>query len=542
VKTIKGIGENVREYKRSIRWDIFFSSLLTALVVLVILGFFLYGILYRAELDKAGEVIRERNLALNYYVDGFVSNINDSIEILAADLQVQNGPYLDPAGKRALLERYKSYQWTNSDIAYIYSGYNNGLLIINDYTPPQDFNISDRPWYKAAVESSPQTSIGLPYREVRDGKWLLSTARAFPGGVVAIDASIDKLAILLEDRASKYETAYSLVISSDGEILIHNNERFLGKPVSSYTGNSRFLKNNEGRLDYTLEGNRKIAYYSRSDITDWYIMTVVNFDEIVSPLKSVIVPRLAAIALVAILLGIIQSYFLTLRFFSPIQNLYSHVLDIINGTNESGTDYIYPSNEIGCIASKLSSLAEKELYTMSQELKQANILLEEKNRELEILSSIDKLSGLYNRRKIDEELEKIHHMARRYGRVFCVLILDLDNFKTINDNHGHGAGDVVIREVGEILRRYLRPTDIAGRWGGEEFIIICPECNEKGLAALGNKILLLISDYRFSVESRVTASIGGASFKEKMSLEEILEQADTMLYKAKNGGRNRFFM
>ncbi|MBN2657315.1 MAG: GGDEF domain-containing protein [Spirochaetales bacterium] len=528
--------------RNSIRWEIFFNSILTALIILFIFSLIFSRMLRQAELDKASEIIRERNLALNFYVDGFMSKINDSIEILAADLQVQNGPYLDPAETRALLERYKSYSWTNRDIAYIYSAYENGLLLINDYVEPEGFNPLERPWYIAAQEKAPHTSIGVPYREIKDNQWLVSSSRAFPGGVVVIDASLDKIAALLDERASRYDTAYSLILSPDWNILIHNNHQFLGQSIASYMDEQEISGRDEGRLEYSLDGVDKIAYFSRSEIADWYIMTVVNLDEILSPLPRIIIPRIILIALIAVFLGLIQSYYLRIRFFTPIQNLYRHVTDIINGTAEPEEEYDYPSNEIGVIAAKLSGLAEKELYTLSQELKKTNMLLEEKNRELEILSAIDKLSGLYNRRQIDEELEKIHQMSSRYGRGFAVLLLDLDHFKAINDNHGHAAGDAVIRDVGDILRRYLRPTDIAGRWGGEEFIVISPECDEHGLAALGNKILKLVAGFRFSAGFHITTSIGGALSGRDESLEELLLRADQNLYSAKREGRNRFIM
>ncbi len=127
-------------------------------------------------------------------------------------------------------------------------------------------------------------------------------------------------------------------------------------------------------------------------------------------------------------------------------------------------------------------------------LKQARNDIEEKNKELETLVITDKLTNLYNRRKLDELLQTEIHRSERFEHTFGIAILDIDHFKKVNDEYGHLIGDKVLIEISNILKKYLRKTDYVGRFGGEEFIIICPESKKEG-------IVKLMEDFRLHIEN-----------------------------------------
>jgi len=193
---------------------------------------------------------------------------------------------------------------------------------------------------------------------------------------------------------------------------------------------------------------------------------------------------------------------------------------------------------------------ERELERQNEQLRRLNEELElkvaertqqlaEKNRELECLSVTDRLTGLYNRLKLDEELDQELSRANRYGTPFSVVLLDIDRFKRVNDNHGHLMGDRVLVELADILRRTVRDTDRAGRWGGEEFLIICPETRLDGATLLAEKQRVAIADHRFPVIDCCGASFGVSAYHEGDSIESLLARADAALYRAKEGGRNR---
>ncbi len=165
--------------------------------------------------------------------------------------------------------------------------------------------------------------------------------------------------------------------------------------------------------------------------------------------------------------------------------------------------------------------------------------LEKKNIELEELSITDKLTGLYNRLKLDSAIAEEIDRYDRYKNPFGIILLDIDHFKLVNDTHGHQVGDKVLQEVARLLTTYTRKSDLVGRWGGEEFLIICPEINKEKLISLSEKLRTIVESHPFSVVTTKTASFGVASYKDNESVKTFIHRADEALYQAKNSGRNK---
>ena len=155
------------------------------------------------------------------------------------------------------------------------------------------------------------------------------------------------------------------------------------------------------------------------------------------------------------------------------------------------------------------------------------------------LSQEDSLTGLYNRRRIRELLENEIQRATRYNTVFSVILADVDHFKAVNDQLGHQVGDQVLTKIAEIIRSSVRATDLAGRWGGEEFVIISPGTDTNGGFSLAEKIRTLLESIELGGIGQITASFGVTAFTEGDDVEKIITRADVGLYAAKQGGRNR---
>ena len=172
-------------------------------------------------------------------------------------------------------------------------------------------------------------------------------------------------------------------------------------------------------------------------------------------------------------------------------------------------------------------------------LRQTLAELELKNRELEELAAHDKLTGLYNRRKLDELFAQEIARAERYDRPLSIILLDIDHFKSINDAQGHPAGDAVLRETATRLTGALRMNDLPGRWGGEEFLILCPETSAEAAMKLAERIRKDYEARAFPAVGKQTASFGVATHRKGRCAEEILLRADQALYRAKKNGRNR---
>ncbi|WP_373481845.1 GGDEF domain-containing protein [Acetobacterium sp.] len=165
--------------------------------------------------------------------------------------------------------------------------------------------------------------------------------------------------------------------------------------------------------------------------------------------------------------------------------------------------------------------------------------LERKNKELAVLSVTDRLTGAYNRIKLDEILFSEIVNYRRTGKVFSILICDIDFFKQINDNFGHLFGDMILKEITQLMRQIIGESDICGRWGGEEFMIICLKTPLNEAVNLAEKLRLGIEDYSRNSSHRVTMSFGVTEFIPSDTIETLIKRSDDALYLAKQRGRNR---
>lgn len=164
--------------------------------------------------------------------------------------------------------------------------------------------------------------------------------------------------------------------------------------------------------------------------------------------------------------------------------------------------------------------------------------LKKYNTLLERISMTDPLTKLFNRLKVDESLNKLIYSYKRYGDVFSLVLLDIDNFKSINDAHGHLTGDKVLIQVANILKKNSRKIDTVGRWGGEEFLIMCPKTRLGDVLKFAKKLRVMIEENSID-DIKVTASFGVAQVMEGDDQTTIVSRADRALYEAKKSGRNQ---
>ncbi len=165
--------------------------------------------------------------------------------------------------------------------------------------------------------------------------------------------------------------------------------------------------------------------------------------------------------------------------------------------------------------------------------------IEEKNKKLKEISDEDRLTGIYNRRKLEEILKENYNNSLRYNNKFSIILLDLDHFKNVNDNYGHQIGDKVLQEVSSLLLEKIRKVDYCGRWGGEEFLIILPETDLASAVKLAKRLRSEIGNYEFTKVQNITSSFGVSTYSSNKDIKEIINAADEALYKAKDNGRNR---
>ena len=183
--------------------------------------------------------------------------------------------------------------------------------------------------------------------------------------------------------------------------------------------------------------------------------------------------------------------------------------------------------------------APDSLLQTLDRLQQANQELQQTVAELEQLASTDKLTGLWNRRRLEDCVRREMERFERYQHPLSLLLFDIDCFKAINDRYGHASGDEVLQRVTALLQGGLRGADSLARWGGEEFVILCPDTNLATARRLAERLRAQVGKARFPQVGQLTVSVGVAECDAGESWGEWFQRADEALYRAKAQGRNQ---
>ena len=221
----------------------------------------------------------------------------------------------------------------------------------------------------------------------------------------------------------------------------------------------------------------------------------------------------------------------------------------VKGLNAGADDYITKPIEFAELGARVRSMLrikrlQEELERKSGELADANRQLEEANRKLLHMSQTDGLTGLRNRRYIEERLDEMFEHSRRLHEPLACLLCDLDKFKSVNDTHGHQVGDAVLRQFARILEGEAREIDKVGRYGGEEFIVLLPGTPLDSALTFAERVRKAVEDHTFVFEGgtlKRTASFGVSGWPHPAisHCESLIKTADDALYVAKETGRNK---
>ena len=232
--------------------------------------------------------------------------------------------------------------------------------------------------------------------------------------------------------------------------------------------------------------------------------------------------------------------FLTLRrrVLAPLLASTGHMVGLMGGKLDIALPPTQRSDEIGDLQRAVSTLQRSLRRTQELELEREALI-----DELQQLSHRDHLTGLMNRRAFDELAPAQLAQAVRHGWPLALLLFDLDHFKRVNDEHGHGAGDAVLRHVARIAQAQLRSADLLARYGGEEFIALLPDCDADAALALAERLRLALQQQPLRLDDGrlldLSASFGLAAGQGELSLGELFGRADAALYAAKAEGRNQ---
>ncbi|WP_460033914.1 diguanylate cyclase, partial [Megalodesulfovibrio paquesii] len=211
-----------------------------------------------------------------------------------------------------------------------------------------------------------------------------------------------------------------------------------------------------------------------------------------------------------------------------------HILHILAAQAAISMENARIYQELGDMNLNLESLVRAR----TQELQEKHEELNTKNRELYRLSTTDQLTGAYNRRSIEERLGRELERCREGGHSLAIILLDVDHFKRVNDTYGHNVGDAVLAQVAATLANNVRSTDLFGRWGGEEFLVVISEFVHNALP-FAERLRKSLEENPHPVAGCMTASMGLAIYRSGETSSQLVSRADAALYRAKQQGRNR---
>lgn len=407
----------------------------------------------------------------------------------------------------------------------------------NNYDP------RNRPWYESAIlnentiKTPPYTyshinNVGITYaKDVDKSK-----------NVVAIDVLTDDFATLYKKHINK-DFVNVVIFQENGLVLSSSN-----KDNSLF---EKFFEKNKNINDYkelkVVDINKK-EYITKIVQLDTlnkqeYIVIFADYEKITEPYLAQTFKLLLTFIIIAFLMFPIMIY-LSGIIIKPIYNLVKQSIKIKNRKYNDVSQIESPILEIALLSASFENMAQSingYQNSLEEKVKQRTEELLVKNAELLRLSITDNLTKLYNRVKLDKSLQEEMNRSLRYNTNFSIILLDIDYFKKVNDNFGHQVGDEVLIESAQVLSKNIRNVDILGRWGGEEFLVICPETKIEDAIKVASHINVAIKLHKFTTyPNTVTMSLGVASFnKDIKNVDNIILNADKALYQAKEEGRDR---
>ena len=354
------------------------------------------------------------------------------------------------------------------------------------------------------------------------------------------------------------------VYNTEDNIISSNNKREVGKELKERIVNEILIKNKLRSMEINFkEGRFKVAVpikgkeYSR--VTKSGIVGVLyikvdlkGIDKLMFEYRYSIIRD---ITIVGVLLLIIILILLTKKMFIPLIKLSDAVIEVSRGNykseieNNSKLEFNYLIDEFNHMIKQIN-IRDEKLRISRKKLEDYSLLLEKKvkertkelhlsNEKFKKIAITDGLTKIYNRKYILEKLGSEIEKSIRIHEKPSIVMLDVDDFKRINDNYGHQIGDEVLKKISEVIKNSLRDIDLFGRYGGEEFIIIIPETNIEKSFHIAERIREEVENIRYANENiKTTISLGVVEVVDE-NQHEIIRKVDKLLYKAKENGENR---
>lgn len=392
--------------------------------------------------------------------------------------------------------------------------YDKNLNLISSKTMKANFQATQRPWYKKAIKSHGQPIRTDPYKFDLFSEFGITYSKEYDNGkVFSMDILLEDLNEMLQKR---------LILKSQNSCIVDKNLNIIAK--------TKFLDISickkifqERQNDFLKDINGTKYIYKVCNFGDDFLISYANFDTLMSPYQKELKKNIIFAAVIVLILSFLV-WILASTIIKPIVALSKENEKIAQ------RDFGHIKEVESCVF-EISQLS-KSIVNMSRSIKKHH-------EELKYLSITDTLTKIYNRAKLESVLHVKLDEFRRYGHKFGIIMIDIDGFKEVNDHFGHQVGDKFLVEFVNNLKMSMRSSDIIGRWGGEEFVVICKETDSKSLEKLAYNLKNNIELHTFETVIKKTASFGVAQYKKGESIDELIGRADKALYRAKDGGRNQ---
>ena len=281
-----------------------------------------------------------------------------------------------------------------------------------------------------------------------------------------------------------------------------------------------------------VDGHQVLVGVGYLDRLGWYNVTFMDVDQIID--RSLFLP--IGLLIVALILGVslLIAFLFKLFVVDRLRRVEAGVAAVPAGARVEPDQR---NDEIGRLSRTLSTMAE----TVQDNMRTLERLVEERTKELHALAYRDQLTGIANRRGFSDGFAKVQAAASPDARL-AMLLIDIDRFKEINDTYGHQAGDEVAVEIARRIAAVLRPSDICGRWGGDEFIVLFSDLGSRSLKVIAEAMRRGLSNpvvLRDGQSVAVTVSVGACLAEPGETVEQVADMADAALYNAKEDGRDR---
>jgi diguanylate cyclase (GGDEF)-like protein len=359
-------------------------------------------------------------------------------------------------------------------------------------------------------------------------------------------------------KLNALDTSFSRLVS---HYAIFNKEGVLRQSENKYQlktdhlasgEKSRFLNEFSG-MDYFLQidqSQKAMRFYIALEnfgMTETFGVAELKIEEITKKFKSMYQQIAFTIAALS-LLHLLFAYFIFRIVLLPIIRLQNATKKIARGDYDA-TVPITGSDEISDLAENFNRMTGTIRRTV-QELEENVEIIRQSKEKMELMANMDELMQIHNRRYVMNQLERLISIGLRYGNPLSAIMIDVDHFKSVNDDHGHHTGDLILQQVASRLKSHCRNSDILARYGGEELILVMPETELDSALTVAEKLRASIETEPFKgeadLELSITVSLGVAELtrinaekRGAVSVTDLLGVADAALYFAKENGRNQ---